>query len=154
MQRYLPSICLSHRTALAVSLQLASSGPLVLCPASSAVLDFVGIRNTLELWACKWVPRDSCLAVLNTPLGLFWTEAPLGWLWEPSGWSQGMLLKWLWAQALREFLGSLGSPCEGLQAKTIFTNSRSTAIAAVTSSWHCSEVLYNFFLKMPRTLFF
>ena len=52
---------------------------------SSARLDFVGRHVTLELFACNGVPGK----LLNLPL---WTEAPLSWIWEPSGWSQDVLL--------------------------------------------------------------
>ena len=52
---------------------------------SSARLDFVGRHVTLELFACNGVPEK----LLNLPL---WTEAPLSWIWEPSGWSQDVLL--------------------------------------------------------------
>ena len=48
-------------------------------------LDFVGRHVTLELFACNGVPGN----LLNLPL---WTEAPLSWIWEPSGWSQDVLL--------------------------------------------------------------
>ena len=48
-------------------------------------LDFVGRHVTLELFACNGVPEK----LLNLPL---WTEAPLSWIWEPSGWSQDVLL--------------------------------------------------------------
>ena len=48
-------------------------------------LDFVGRHVTLELFACNGVPGK----LLNLPL---WTEAPLSWIWEPSGWSQDVLL--------------------------------------------------------------
>ena len=45
-------------------------------------------------------------------------------------WSEGMLLNGFGLK--RVLLGSCGYPFEGLRAKAIFTNSRSTAIAAVT----------------------
>ena len=107
---------------------------------SSARLDFVGRHVTLELFACNGVPRNSCCTVLSS-------------LWKPR--STGLTLAALWVVSGRAF-GWFGSLLGGLRtlvggfrtcfwvvwepsgwsqdgpgskrAKTIFTNSRSTAL--------------------------
>ena len=72
-----------------------------LCPMSSAGLDFVGRRSTLELFACTGVPRNRCCTVLSslwqpkvTSLDRGTLRLTLGAFWVVPG----RAFKWLWPQ--------------------------------------------------------
>ena len=88
----------------------AVCGCVRLCFLSSARLDFVGRRNTLELFACKGVPRNRCCTVLSslwrpkvTSLDRGTQRLTLGAFWVVPG----RAFEWLWAQTRQNYIHKL-----------------------------------------------